>query len=67
MVARIQVSAQSSAVAGQAGHCAEEIPHLYSGERMLLARTRGVQILCGAEIEHRVLDGEDQEEPGKGP
>lgn len=35
----IQVSAQSSAVAGQAGHRAEEISHLYSGERMLLART----------------------------
>lgn len=59
--------AQSSAVAGQAGHRAEEISHLYSGERVLLARTRGVQILCGAEIEHRVLDGEDQEEPGEGP
>lgn len=27
----------------------------------------GVQILCGAEIEHRVLDGENQEEPGEGP
>ena len=26
-----------------------------------------MQILCGAEIEHRVLDGEDQEEPGEGP
>ena len=35
----IQVSAQSSAVAGQAGHRAEEISHLYSGERVLLART----------------------------
>lgn len=27
----------------------------------------GVPILCGAEIEHRVLDGEDKEEPGEGP
>jgi len=35
----IQVSAQSSPVAGQAGHRAEEISHLYSGERVLLART----------------------------
>jgi len=26
-----------------------------------------VQILCGAEIEHRILDGEEQEEPGEGP
>ena len=25
----------------------------------------GCLILCGAEIEHRVLDGEDQEEPGE--
>ena len=56
---RIQVQAESPAIAGEARHCASLVQDLHFRKRMFLARTRRLQVLCRTEIKYRILAEEN--------
>jgi hypothetical protein len=62
--AGVPVPAACEGFAGKAGYGTAEIQNRHFYTRMLLAWARRVQILCGAQNEDGVVDGEDWEEPG---
>ena len=63
---RLQVPAQQPSPTREAGHRPAEIQDRHLRQRLLLARTRGLQVFCPAQEQCGVLARKDRKEPGTG-